>query len=247
MCLGRDCFPSDLIRIINDLPTRSRYIYSQRTPFSSASYYDVRLICHYNPSIQITYRCDVFTRQYIYVYGNSQNFRQCVPRCTDDERRNLLNKYFTSYQQRDIQATFTNNDNSIRFSCFDSNAYQWKSIEYQCGTMTITKDQWYQIHSCSQSSLTTTTMTTTTVALPSKFNRLSLLVVELIVIIAVMVSMSVTQEYNPSCPPAVIRGSPCEYQPGEYIVDRFGCTRKICPSLSQLCQVEKNQFSFDHD
>ena len=55
-----------------------------------------------------------------------------------------------------------------------------------------------------------------------------------------MVSMSVTQGTHPFCPPAVIRGSPCEYQPGEYIVDRFGCMRKICPSLSQLCQVEKS-------
>ena len=164
---GRDCFPSDLIRIINELPTHSRYIYSQRTPFTSASYYDVRLICQYHPSIQITYRCDLSTQQYIYVYGSSQNFRQCVPRCTDDERRTLLNKYFSSYEQRDIRATFTNNDNSMQFSCFDSKEYRWKSIDYQCGTMTINKDQWYQLHSCFQSAVATTTSTTT--ALPSKF------------------------------------------------------------------------------
>lgn len=52
--------------------------------------------------------------------------------------------------------------------------------------------------------------------------------------------MSITQ-VNPSCPPAVVRGSPCEYQPGEYIVDRNGCTRKICPSLSHLCQVKSQR------
>ena len=41
------------------------------------------------------------------------------------------------------------------------------------------------------------------------------------------------------CPPTIIRGSPCEYQLGQNIVDINGCTRKVCPSLSQLCNVNR--------
>lgn len=175
MFLGNDCFPSDLSRIISHLPTHSRYIYSQRSPFSSASYYDVRLICHYNTLIQITYRCDLLTRQFIYVYGNSNQFRQCVPRCSDDEQRNLLRKYFSSNEQRAIHATFTERDHFIRYSCFNSNDNQWKSIDYQCGTMTITTDQWYRIHSCFQSTRRTTTTPPPTTSKSKKRFLLALL------------------------------------------------------------------------
>lgn len=117
----------------------------------------------------MTYRCDLLTRQYIYVYGNSNLFRQCVPRCTDDERRNLLRKYFSSNEQRDIHATFNERDHFIRFSCYNINENQWKSIDYQCGTMTITTDQWYRMYSCSQSIRRTTT--TTPPPTPSKLKR----------------------------------------------------------------------------
>jgi hypothetical protein len=53
-----------------------------------------------------------------------------------------------------------------------------------------------------------------------------------------MVSLSVIQ-LTPACPAAVVRGSPCEYQIGQYIIDINGCPRKICPTLSQLCNVKK--------
>jgi hypothetical protein len=54
-----------------------------------------------------------------------------------------------------------------------------------------------------------------------------------------MISMHVTQ-LPPVCPPAVIPGSSCEYQTGQYIFDTNGCAQKICPSTSQLCHVSKS-------
>jgi hypothetical protein len=56
-----------------------------------------------------------------------------------------------------------------------------------------------------------------------------------------MVSLSVTQ-LPPSCPPVVIHGSPCEYETGQYIFDVNGCARKICPSLSRLCDVSRTNY-----
>jgi len=56
-----------------------------------------------------------------------------------------------------------------------------------------------------------------------------------------MVSLSVTQ-LAPSCPPAVIHGSSCEYETGQYIFDINGCARKICPSLSRLCDVSRTNY-----
>jgi hypothetical protein len=53
-----------------------------------------------------------------------------------------------------------------------------------------------------------------------------------------MVAMHVTQ-FPPACPPIIIHGNPCEYQIGQNIMDINGCTRKVCPSLSQLCNVNR--------
>ncbi|CAF1485651.1 unnamed protein product [Adineta steineri] len=86
--------------------------------------------------------------------------------------------------------------------------------------MSITVFQWYKIHSCFQPIITTTPPppppTTVATQLP-----LSLGVAEL----------------KPLCPPVVIRGSPCEYEVGQYVHDKNGCIRKLCPSLSHLCNT----------
>lgn len=56
-----------------------------------------------------------------------------------------------------------------------------------------------------------------------------------------MISMVVNQSVS-VCPPPVIRGSACESQIGQYIYDDKGCVRKICPALSNLCNVSRNKF-----
>lgn len=53
-----------------------------------------------------------------------------------------------------------------------------------------------------------------------------------------MVSTAVTR-LAPICPPS---GSSCEYETGQFIFDINGCLRKVCPSLSRLCDVSENKF-----
>ncbi len=148
--------------------------------------------------------------------------------CNEKERYDLLNKYFSQYEQQQIRANYIQRKNLLRLRCYNRKENCWKSINYKCGTMTITKSQWYKLHSCFQSISTTT--------LPSKFNNKIFSFIVMDHILAAIVSMNV-DELTPSCPPPVIPGDPCEYQTGEYIFDIHGCARKICPSLSQLCHV----------
>jgi hypothetical protein len=122
----------------------------------------MRLTCYSNKLIQVTYRCDLSTKKWIYVYGNTNNFRTCYSFCNNKERNDLLNKYFIKSEQTKICINYNKKRKSLRLKCFNQNENQWKSINYQCGTMTITKDQWYSLNSCFSSPTITTTF-------PSKF------------------------------------------------------------------------------
>ena len=44
------------------------------------------------------------------------------------------------------------------YDVFNINENRWKSINYQCGKMTLTKYQWFKLHSCFQMTITTTTL-----------------------------------------------------------------------------------------
>ncbi|CAF0771361.1 unnamed protein product [Rotaria sordida] len=206
-----DCSQSELSSIIARLPTESRNIYSQKLTFYSSLYYDIKLTCYFNYSIQITYRCNLLNKQWIYVHGNTNRFQKCYLSCNNNERNELLNKYFTKYQQTKIRTRYIQENNSLRLSCLHKPSKRRIAIRYKCGTMTITTKQWYRLHSCFP---------------PTTETKLPL----------VMVSLSVNR-LTPRCPPAVVPGSACEYQIGQYILDVNGCTRKICPSISKLCNT----------
>ncbi|CAF2853038.1 unnamed protein product [Rotaria sp. Silwood2] len=206
-----DCSQSELSSIILRLPTESRNIYSQKLVSYSSSSYDMRLTCYFNHSIQITYRCNLLNKQWIYVHGNINRFQKCYQTCSNNERHELLNKYFTQYQQAKIRTIYIPERNSLRVSCLNRAIKRRIAIRYKCGTMTITTRQWYRLYSCFQSTIETELPTVT-------------------------ISLSINQ-VAPPCPPAVARGSPCEYQIGQYILDANGCRRKICPSLSKLCNT----------
>lgn len=67
------------------------------------------------------------------------------------------------------------------------------------------------------------------------------------IFLAIMVSLSVTQ-FPPSCPSSVIQNYQCPYETGQYIFDLNGCLRKICPSMSRLCDVRKREiFVFSNE
>jgi len=125
----------------------------------------MKLTCYSNNSIQVIYRCDLLTKKWIYVHGNTNHFRTCYALCNNKERNDLLNKYFTKSEQTRICINYNRKNKSFRLRCFNQNENQWKSITYQCGTLTITKDQWFSLHSCFSSDMITTT-------LPSKFRSI---------------------------------------------------------------------------
>ncbi|CAF2061075.1 unnamed protein product [Rotaria magnacalcarata] len=207
-----DCSQSELTSIINNLPTQNSNIYSQTLKSYSSSYYDTRLTCYSNDSIQITYRCDLSRKQWIYVYGITNSFEKCYSPCTDDERNALLNKYFAANEQSKISVKYIQRNKSLLLSCLNIIENRWKSIRYRCGTMAITTAQWFKLHSCFQSTAVNATQPT------------------------VVVSMLVNQIVS-SCPPVVARSSRCEQQLGAYIIDANGCKRKVCPPLSNLCNT----------
>lgn len=155
---------TELASIIARLPAESRYISTQNSIQYSSTYYDTKLVCNFNKSIQITYRCDLSTKQWIYVYGHSKSFQKCYPPCGDDERKQLLNKYFTEYEQTKIRTRYVPERNSLRVSCLNRNERRWKSIRYKCDSMIITPKQWYHLHSCFHP------FTVLTTTLPSKFD-----------------------------------------------------------------------------
>ena len=124
----------------------------------------MKLTCYFNHSIQIIYRCDLSSKQWMYVYGNTNHFQRCHPPCANSERIELLNKYFSQYEQSKIHAKYIEKRKSVRFRCFNTHENRWKSISYKCGTMTLTKYQWFKLHSCFQP-----IVTTTTTELPRKF------------------------------------------------------------------------------
>ncbi len=99
------------------------------------------------------------------MYGNTNNFRRCSPLCNENEQVDLLNKYFTRNEQQQIRTDYIEQMHFLRLRCFDRNENRWRSIDYKCGTMTITKSEWYQLHSCFQSTPTETE------TLPSKFRK----------------------------------------------------------------------------
>ncbi|UJR33001.1 hypothetical protein I4U23_020461 [Adineta vaga] len=207
-----DCSQMELSILIANLPTESRYIQTQRLPSYSSLYYNIKLTCNFNQSIQIIYRCDLINKRWMYIYGNTNQFQKCSQPCNSRERMELLNKYFTQHEQNKIQTIYLRRRNQLRLRCFNKKENQWKTIFYTCETMSITTYEWFDIHSCFQSFVSTT-------ELPP-----------------FMVSMAIT-ELPRVCPAAVRRGSPCEHVPGQYIFDINGCTRKVCPSLSQLCNT----------
>ena len=143
-----DCPQSALSAFISRLPVESRHIYQQKLPSYSSLYYDVKLACYFNHTIQMTYRCNLSSKRWIYVYGITNRFRQCYPSCTNHERDALLNKYFTRDQQRQIRTRYVRQDKSLRLKCFNQNENRWKVIKYKCNSMTITKYQWFKLHSC---------------------------------------------------------------------------------------------------
>ncbi|CAF1375263.1 unnamed protein product [Adineta steineri] len=213
-----DCSQMELSLLISQLPTQFRYVQPTKLSSYSPYFYNVRLSCYFNQSIEMTYRCDLPTKRWIYINGSIDSFRNCYPPCNNTERYNLLNKYFTTYEQSQIRTRYIEKYKSLLIQCLSVIDRQWKSINYKCGTMSITVFQWYKIHSCFQPIITTTPPPPTTVA--TQF-PLSLGVAEL----------------KPLCPPVVIRGSPCEYEVGQYVHDKNGCIRKLCPSLSHLCNT----------
>ena len=149
--LATDCSQSDLSAIIDRLPTQSRYIYQRNLslPHSPvSSYYDTRLSCYYNHSIQVTYRCDLSRRHWIYVHGNTNRFRSCFSPCSDDERIALLTKYFTHEQRPRIRSNVTRNFDGFRLRCFNQRERRWKAIAYKCGTLTLSTQQWFKLNSC---------------------------------------------------------------------------------------------------
>jgi len=160
-----DCSQSDLSSLIANLPTQSRYIYPYKLPSYSSLYYDMKLTCHFNQSIEIIYRCDLSNKQWIYVYGNSNHFQACYLPCDLSERLELLNKYFTKDEQSKIRTKYIAKSKSVRFRCFHTTENRWKSINYKCGTKSLTKYQWFRLHSCFQPIITTTTT-----EFPRKFN-----------------------------------------------------------------------------
>lgn len=62
----------------------------------------------------------------------------------------LLNKYFTRYEQSKIQTIYLRRRNQLRLRCLSKHENQWKTVFYSCGTMEITTQQWYELHSCFQ-------------------------------------------------------------------------------------------------
>jgi hypothetical protein len=165
--LDNDCSSSELESLISRLPTQSRYIHRQNLTSYSSVYYDMKLTCYFNPLIQITYRCELLSKQWIYVHGNTNRFRTCYPSCSDTERKEVLNKYFTSNEQTQIRTKYLRTSKILRLRCFNTNENRWRSINYKCGTMTITTDQWFRLYSCFQTTRSTTTAMTTTTTLPS--------------------------------------------------------------------------------
>ena len=158
-----DCSQSHLSTLISHLPTNPRYIYSRQLISYSSSYYDIKLVCQYNNLIEITYRCDRRTRQWGYVYGNTNHFRRCSPLCNENEQNDLLNKYFTRSEQEELRVEYLERRKSLRLRCFNRHENRWRSVYYKCGTMTISKSQWYRLHSCFSSTSATT--------MPSKWKR----------------------------------------------------------------------------
>lgn len=145
--IAADCPQTDVSHFVAQLSTPSHYVYS--TKFTSQlTYYDLKLTCAFNSMIQITYRCDLYTKKWLFIDGDSYSFDQCYPTCFTDERIQLLNKYFSSDEQRQIRSRYLDRRQSIRFRCFNFHDKRWKSIVYKCNSHEITKEQWFKIHSC---------------------------------------------------------------------------------------------------
>jgi hypothetical protein len=118
----------------------------------------MRVACYFNNSIEVIYRCDLSTNKWNYIHGSTERFRTCSPPCDNNERNNLLDKYFTQSQQTKIRTIYIRKKKLLRLRCFNTNENLWKSINYQCGKMSITKYQWFKLHSCFQPTITTTTV-----------------------------------------------------------------------------------------
>jgi hypothetical protein len=131
----------------------------------------MKLTCSFNNSTQVIYRCNLLTKQWIYVYGNTNDFHTCYPLCSNNERNDLLNKYFSLSEQAEIRVHYIQKIKSLRLRCFNPYEKRWKSINYKCGTMTISKYQWFRLHSCFQSFITPTISSTT---FPSKLKNILL-------------------------------------------------------------------------
>lgn len=210
-----DCPQTDIPHFVAQLPTQSRYVYSTKF-ISQPTYYDLKLTCAFNSVIQITYRCDLHTKKWFYVYGNSRSFDQCYPTCYTDERQQVLNKYFSPIEQQRIRSRYLERKQSIVFRCYNSHNRCWKTIVYKCGTNTITKQQWFKIHSCFQQQKT----------LPD-----------------VTVSMSVTQLPAVLCPPTPVSSCLGEYIKDTNGCMRKICpsTSQLCHTIrcpsDRICRV----------
>jgi hypothetical protein len=83
--------------------------------------------------------------------------------CSNNERQQLLDKYFTQFEQSLIHTRFIREHKSIRLQCYNSNEQKWNTIEYKCGQMNddqgpiIAKQQWFKMHSCFEKPRITTT------------------------------------------------------------------------------------------
>lgn len=148
LILANDCASTEYSSVIARLPTQSRYITGQNLPSLSSSYYDRRFICYFNHSIQITYRCDLSEQRWIYVHGASKDFRRCYPPCSYEERNELLDKYFTYNERSQIRINRRRHQTTLRLRCFNDRENRWNAIIYSCGSLSLTKEQWFKLHAC---------------------------------------------------------------------------------------------------
>ena len=232
--LGR-CSESDFNALIGQLPTQSRYLSHRDSPSSASNYFDRRVTCSFNQSIHLTYRCDQNDQRWTYVYGSSRAFRRCYPPCSDEERKELFEKYFSPEERKFLRPIRRGNRPFLRLRCSNAGKNRLKAVVYRCGTLSLTSSQWFQLHSCSQDE-------PIEAPLPGKSELFNVDQRSIFDVVVVVVSLSIDSAPR-VCPPVVPPGSACQYERGEFISDTRGCARKVCPHLSPLCQVTH----FDED
>lgn len=147
---AEQCSQTEFNELVESLSTKSEFLSfrNKSSPWAS-NYFDQQIFCRYNKSIQITFRCDVPTRKWIYVYGSRTNFQRCFPSCGIAEKNYVLTQYLSEEKSSAIRAVRRKTDVGIlRFRCFNHQRRGWIGIRYKCASFQLNETQLNRLNSC---------------------------------------------------------------------------------------------------